>query len=696
MPTSEELKAEALRIEEELTKLKLARLKLGQFTSYTFPGYINAKHQDMLDDKLEQVERFVTSNGKEGIGRLIVTMPPRHGKSEKVSIRFPAWFLGRNPDNRVIITSYGASLSEYFSREVRNLMEGSDYQKIFGGKRAIQPGEPVVKIDPDGRSVQAWDILNHRGGLVAGGVGGPLTGRGADVLIIDDPIKDDEEANSEVMRQKIVDWYTSVAYTRLEGSGAVICIMCMTGDTHVLMADGTERDLKDVRVGDVVATYDEGRLSSSVVKNWRSNGCDSISKITMSSGKVVRANERHPFLTYHNKTLRWTRVKDLTTDHRIVALRGNGAESCVSTTAMKQEGSEHCSVMTATLPLVTQRHNEMLLQSQSTSDFTLEDIILIEDDGKEEVFDVQIDETENFIANGVVSHNTRWHEYDLVGWMLEKQPEKWEVLNLPAIAEDGDAMGRELGEPLWPFKYDIPALMDKKSVLPPRHWNSLYQQHPSGENGDVFSQDWFVYGKLPDPSEISYGIQVWDCAMTEKETSDFSACVTAYVTPYGVYIADVYQARLNFPDLKQRMMDQYNQWNRHFRISRICIENRVSGTSMLQSLKKDTMMPVIPMEPESKMGKSKLQRANSVAGYVQSGRVVFRAGASWLHEFEDQLLKFPNGKHDDMVDSFVYALIQTNGGGIKKHNSVASLRDRYQIIGGNQRTDRLSSIAGGW
>lgn len=519
MPTPTELaalKAEELRIEEELTKLKLARLKLGHFTTYTFPGYREAKHQSMLDEKLEAVERFVASDGKEGIGRLIVTMPPRHGKSEKVSIRFPAWFLGRNPDRRVIITSYGASLSEYFSREVRNLMEGPDYQKVFGTARAIRPGEPVVKVDPDGRSVQSWELLGHRGGLVAGGVGGPLTGRGADVLIIDDPIKDDEEAQSETMRQKIVDWYTSVAYTRLEGSGAVIVMM------------------------------------------------------------------------------------------------------------------------------------------------------------------------------------TRWHEADLVGWLLEKQSDKWEVLNLPALAEDNDPMGRQYGEALWPDKYNVAALLDKKSVLPSRHWNSLYQQHPSGESGDVFTQDWFVYGKLPDPSDITYGVQVWDCAMTEKETSDFSACVTAYVTPYGVFIADVFQGRLNFPDLKQRMIDMHQQWSRYSRISRICIENRVAGTSMLQSLRKDSHLPVIPMEPESKLGKSKLQRANSVAGYVQSGRVIFRAGATWLPEFEDQLLKFPNAKHDDMVDAFVYALIQTNGGGVQKFSKVASLRERYQVIGGGGHSDRLSALAGEW
>lgn len=142
-------------------------------------------------------------------------MPPRHGKSELCSVRFPAWFLGRNPDKRIVIASYAADLAERFSRQARGVVMGERFAAVF----------PGVTVAQDSKSVSAWDLAGHRGGLKAVGVGGPLTGHGADVLLIDDPVKNRQDANSEVYRQSTWDWYTSTAYTRLEDGGAVVLIM---------------------------------------------------------------------------------------------------------------------------------------------------------------------------------------------------------------------------------------------------------------------------------------------------------------------------------------------------------------------------------------------------------------------------------------------------------------------------------------
>jgi len=203
----------------ELAKRELARRHLIDFSTYTFPQYQVAAHNILLAQYLESVERYVSTGGAEGIGRLMVFMPPRHGKSELVSVRFPTWFLGRNPDKRVILASVTASLATGFSRQGRNIIQGVAYQAVFGNQSGQD--EPVG-LSEDSRSAEAWNLAGHRGGLVAAGVGGSIIGRGAHLGIIDDPFKDRADAESQVVRDRVDDWYRSTFYTRLEDGSAVV------------------------------------------------------------------------------------------------------------------------------------------------------------------------------------------------------------------------------------------------------------------------------------------------------------------------------------------------------------------------------------------------------------------------------------------------------------------------------------------
>ena len=169
--------------------------------TYEWPGHLRK-----LCATLEAVER-----GE--VRRLIVSMPPRHGKSLTTTKRFPAWFLGRNPDKRCIIAAHTASLAESFSRVARN-------ELAEHGPRVFDVG-----IAGDSSSVQSWAIDRHRGGLVAAGVGGALTGQGADLLVIDDPVKDYEAAFSETQREAVWEWYRTVARTRVHPGGAIVLVM---------------------------------------------------------------------------------------------------------------------------------------------------------------------------------------------------------------------------------------------------------------------------------------------------------------------------------------------------------------------------------------------------------------------------------------------------------------------------------------
>ncbi len=179
------------------------------FTRKNHPLYLPSEHHFLITKTLEKI-----TNGL--IDRLMIVMPPRHGKSELVSIHFPAWILGHFPDTRIIHASYSSSLSRRFSRASRNIVNSKLFQEIFNH----------VKIAKDSKSVESWDIENTRGGLISVGVGGSITGFGADIAIIDDPVKGAAEANSETYRQNIKDWYCHDLRTRLEKNGKII--ICQT------------------------------------------------------------------------------------------------------------------------------------------------------------------------------------------------------------------------------------------------------------------------------------------------------------------------------------------------------------------------------------------------------------------------------------------------------------------------------------
>lgn len=215
--TLEEVKAEIIRRAENELKIREARNNLLSFISVTYKDYkIGWVHQEIC----ETLDNFLKDliDGKRP--RLIITMPPRSGKSEIVSRRFPAYFLGKYPDLSIISVSYSASLAEDFSRDVQRIIDSDEYKKIFPNTKLSDKKDKNYK-----RTSDFFEIVDHKGVYCSAGVGGSITGKGCDILIIDDPIKNRQEANSETVRKKIYDWYSSTAYTRLSPIGGVI-MMC--------------------------------------------------------------------------------------------------------------------------------------------------------------------------------------------------------------------------------------------------------------------------------------------------------------------------------------------------------------------------------------------------------------------------------------------------------------------------------------
>jgi len=191
----------------KILAVKRAKESLVPFAMLTMKGYRPNWHHRILAEKLTRL-----MNGE--IDRLMVLMPPRHGKSELASVRFPAWFLGHFPDKRVIAASYSARLAEVFGRRVRDLVGDPLFGMIFDG----------VSLSSGAKAANRWET-NRGGGYVSAGVGGSITGMGGDLLIVDDPFKNQEDADSAVYREKVWEWYQSTLYTRIEKNGRILVIL---------------------------------------------------------------------------------------------------------------------------------------------------------------------------------------------------------------------------------------------------------------------------------------------------------------------------------------------------------------------------------------------------------------------------------------------------------------------------------------
>lgn len=224
----------------ELDYFSLAHNNLLAYVRLQFPGYRIGGHHRKIADALMAVER-----GE--INRLILQAPPRHGKSMLTSEYFPAWFLGRNPEKYIITATYGQDLADDFGRKVRNQLRGGEHRATF----------PACVLSDDSQSASRFGT-EQGGAYFALGAGAPATGRGAHLLVIDDPIKGREEADSETYRKRLKEWYASVAYTRLMPGGAIIIMATRWHDDDLTGWVLSEHAHEDWTVIDLPAINDQG------------------------------------------------------------------------------------------------------------------------------------------------------------------------------------------------------------------------------------------------------------------------------------------------------------------------------------------------------------------------------------------------------------------------------------------------------
>lgn len=221
-----------LAVKAELASRVLAKRRLLPFIQRLNPRY---KAGWVHEDICRRLEKF-SQDVADGLSpRLMILMPPRHGKSEIASRMYPSWHLGRYPDHEIIACSYNVGLTMGFSRKVKEAIQDPSYTSVF-----------ATRLKTDQQSTEEWGVENARGGYVAAGVGGGITGKGAHILLIDDPIKNAEEADSADTREKLWDWYGSTAYTRLAPGGGVLVIQTwwhdddLAGRLQIAMKEGAD------------------------------------------------------------------------------------------------------------------------------------------------------------------------------------------------------------------------------------------------------------------------------------------------------------------------------------------------------------------------------------------------------------------------------------------------------------------------
>jgi predicted phage terminase large subunit-like protein len=255
---------------------------------------------------------------------------------------------------------------------------------------------------------------------------------------------------------------------------------------------------------------------------------------------------------------------------------------------------------------------------------------------------------------------TRWSKRDLTGQILKNSEKdgvnEWEVIDFPAILPSGT--------PLWPGFWKKEELEALKAELPVSKWEAQYQQNPTSEEGAIVKRDQWQIWEKGDPPDCEYVIQSWDTAFEKNNRADYSACTTWGVFQHpnkngdlrpNIILLDAFKQRMEFPELKKKAFDMWREWNP----DTLLIEKRAAGAPLIYEMRK-IGIPLSEYTPGK--GNDKIARVNAISDLFASG-VVWCPETRWADEVMEEMASFPNGDHDDLVDSSSQALLRFRQGG---------------------------------
>jgi len=245
---------------------------------------------------------------------------------------------------------------------------------------------------------------------------------------------------------------------------------------------------------------------------------------------------------------------------------------------------------------------------------------------------------------------TRWHCDDLSGRLLERDGRiedggKWEVICLPALAEENDPLGREIGEPLCPELHSLEELLELKKNEPSM-FQALYQQSPVLNDGNLIDISKFNYYNQEIVKEFDYTIMSVDGAWKEKEANDYSVCTIWGVIGTNYYLRDMWRDKVKYPVFKTIIKSIFDKYEAMF----VLVEDAASGIPLIQEL--GHLIPMHPCKPEG----DKTVRVHMISDIINTGRVYLPENHNLMYDFIQEMSSFPKGKHDDIVDTVTQAL----------------------------------------
>ena len=263
-------------------------------------------------------------------------------------------------------------------------------------------------------------------------------------------------------------------------------------------------------------------------------------------------------------------------------------------------------------------------------------------------------------GGAIVIVMTRWAMRDLTGQVLkaaaQRGGEQWEVIEFPAILPSGKL--------LWPEFWSTEEMEALREELPNSKWQAQYQQNPVGNESAIVKRDWWKWWEQERPPACEYILQTWDTAFEKNNRADYSACTTWGVFYHAdgngeskpnIIVLDSFKQRMEFPELKKMALDLYQEWEP----DTLIVEKRAAGAPLIYEMRK-MGIPLSEFTPGK--GNDKISRVNAISDLFASG-VVWCPETRWAEEVMDELASFPNGDHDDLVDSSSQALMRFRQGG---------------------------------
>ena len=261
-------------------------------------------------------------------------------------------------------------------------------------------------------------------------------------------------------------------------------------------------------------------------------------------------------------------------------------------------------------------------------------------------------------GGAIVLVQTRWSEKDMTGNLIRQMTkdsiaDQWEVVELPAILPSG--------EPTWPEFWKREELEQVKASVPAYQWNAQYQQDPTAEELSILKREWWKVWDKEEVPNLQYVIQSYDTAFSKRETADYSAITTWGVFypleiggPPNLILLDAQKGRWDFPELKEIALDQYKFWDPET----VIIEAKASGMPLTHELQ-NMGIPVVNFTPSR--GNDKLSRVHSISPLFEAG-MIWAPEERWAEDVIEECAAFPNGTHDDLVDSLTQALMRYRQG----------------------------------